>query len=131
MKLLKLIAIAAVIGMIGCTQSTQNKLEYGHGIACGQVQYGGMTIPLSSGTSEPDLYHPQKQGMKETAKVQADEYSGTISSVRIGAGLKCEFYEETDYKGGKLGPLGTGEYPDFHAQGWNDHIKSVKCYPAG
>ncbi len=132
MKLLKwaLVVIVAV-GLAGCSASAQKQVEFGRGTAYGQSQYGGESIPLSSGTYEPDLFHPQKHDSPNVAQDKAQSYSGTISSARIGSGLKCEFYEDTDCKGNKLGPLGEGNYPDFREKGWSDKIKSIKCYPAG
>ena len=123
--------VVVIIVLAGCTSSGQKQVEFGRGMAYGQSRYGGGGLPLSTGTYEPDLFHPQKHNTADVTQSTVQNYTGTISSARIGSGLKCEFYEETDCKGNKVGPLGEGSYPDFHEKGWPDKIKSVKCYPAG
>jgi hypothetical protein len=132
MKLWRWVITAIVMtGLIGCTSSAQKQAEFGRGTAYGLSQFGGEAIPLSSGTYEPDLFHPQKHDTANAGQQKTENYTGTVSSARIGQGLKCEFYEDTDCKGNKAGPLGEGVYPDFREKGWPDKIKSIKCYPAG
>jgi len=132
MKIWKwMLMIVVIVGLAGCTSSGQKQVEFGRGTAYVQSQYGGEAIPLSSGTYEPDLAHPQSHHLAGIMKDKVQNAALTISSARIGVGLKCEFYEETDCKGNKVGPLGEGSYPDFHEKGWPDNIKSMKCYPAG
>jgi len=127
-----ILMIVVIVGLAGCITSGQKQVNFGRGVAYGQSQYGGEAFPLSSGTYEPDISHPHKYATAtmEIIKDKAQSSMGTISSAKIGAGLKCEFYEGTDCRGTKVGPLGEGNYPDFHEKGWPDRIKSVKCYPA-
>jgi hypothetical protein len=130
MKRLKWIFLVVIICLIGCAPSSQKKVEYGRGTAYVQAQYEGLAISLSSGSNEPDLFHPKKNDLKQTTPDRTQTYPGAIHSAHIGKGLKCEFYQDADYHGKKLGPLGEGDYPDFKEKGWNDNIKSIKCYPA-
>ncbi|MEI6313845.1 MAG: hypothetical protein WCO89_03160 [Syntrophus sp. (in: bacteria)] len=135
MKLYKLMLFVVTISLISCGTATKKTVEsgsvdYGRGIAYEQANYGGQAISLSGGTYEPDLYHQKTLNNLEIAQKKVQDYSGTISSVRIGAGLKCDFYQDTDSNGSKVGPIGEGNYPDFQKNGWSDKIKSIKCYPA-
>ncbi|MDD5168049.1 MAG: hypothetical protein PHN75_04460 [Syntrophales bacterium] len=135
MKLYRLVTFVVVIGLISCSTSSKKtldsgKMDYGRGMAYEQANYGGQAIPLSGGTYEPDLFHPKVLNNMDSTQKNVQSYSGTISSLRIGAGLQCEFYQDIDSKGSKVGPVGEGNYPDFRENGWNDKIKSIKCYPA-
>jgi hypothetical protein len=135
MKLYKLVLFAVVIGLISCSTSSKKtaesgRVDYGRGVAYEQANYSGQAIPLSGGTYEADLFHPKALNTMDPSQKSLQNYSGTISSVRIGTGLKCEFYQGIDSKGNKVGPIGEGNYPDFRENGWSDNIKSIRCYPA-
>jgi hypothetical protein len=135
MKLYKWMLFVVVMSLISCSTSSKKtvdngRVDYGRGMAYEQVNYGGQALSLSGGTYEPDLFHPKAGNKMDTAQKNVQNYAGTISSVRVGAGLKCEFYQDVDANGSKVGPIGEGNYPDFRAKGWNDKIKSMKCYPA-
>jgi len=81
MKLYKWIFFVLIICLIGCGQSSQKKLEYGRGAAYVQAQYGGLAIPLSSGSNEPDLFHLNKHDLRDASRNDVQIYPGTISSV--------------------------------------------------
>lgn len=135
MKLYKVILFVVVISLISCSTSSKKtvdsgRVDYGRGMAYEQANYGGQAIPLSGGTYEANLFHPKVLNNMDPAQKNVQNYSGTISSARIGAGLKCEFYQGIDSNGSKVGPIGEGNYPDFRENGWSDKIKSIKCYPA-
>jgi hypothetical protein len=58
-----------------------------------------------------------------------------ISSIKMGRGIACTFYEHANHGGQHLGPLTyadavNGEWPDLRALGWNDRISSIYCQPA-
>lgn len=105
-------------------------MVYGAGAVYEHLNYGGRSFNLSSGTNEPNLLHAGLSQFRAPGKKAEQNFYRMISSIRIGRGLKCEFYKDINFKGGKLGSLGEGDYPNLRKNGWDDKISSMKCYPA-
>ncbi|MGA3209226.1 MAG: hypothetical protein ABSE05_15575 [Syntrophales bacterium] len=132
MNIYKLIFFLLVvfISLTSCNQSAQKPIDFGRGIAYEQINYGGQSFPLSAGSHEPDILHPEEWYFGDPKEVKGRGFTDTISSIRIGAGLKCEFYQDVNFKGNKIGPLGEGNYPNLGEKGWKEKIRSLQCYPA-
>ena len=122
--------LVVVISLTGCNQSSQKPINYGSGIAYEQINYGGQSFLLSAGSHEPDILHPEEWYFGDPKEIKGRLFTNTISSIRIGAGLKCEFYQDVNFKGNKLGPLGEGNYPNLAEKGLKEKIRSLQCYPA-
>jgi Beta/Gamma crystallin len=119
--------LVTIISLAGCKQSAPNAVEYGKGIVYEQINYGGKSLLISSGTSEPDIMHPEDWYFGDPKEKRGQGFTDTISSIRIGAGIQCEFYKDAGFKGEKLGPLGEGNYPDLKEKGWKEKIRSIQC----
>jgi len=115
------------ISLTSCKQSTQKPVDYGNGFAYEQINYGGQSFHLSSGTTEPDILHPEQWYFGDPKEKKGQGFTDKISSIRIGGGIQCEFYNDVNFKGNKLGPLGEGNYPDLSEKGWKENIRSIKC----
>ena len=130
MKHFKLVFLVIVLGLMSSNLWAQEKLFYGSGAVYEGLNYGGWSVTLSAGTNEPNLLHAGLSQFGAPGKKTEQNFYRIISSIRIGRGLKCEFYKDINFKGDKLGPLGEGNYPDLRKNGWDDKIGSMKCYPA-
>ena len=122
--------LVVFISLTSCNQSAQKPIAYGNGIAYEQINYGGQSFLLSAGSHEPDILHPEEWYFGDPKEIKGRLFTNTISSIRIGAGLKCEFYQDVNFKGNKLGPLGEGDYPNLAEKGLKEKIRSLQCYPA-
>ncbi len=130
MKHFGLVIFVMVLGLMSSNLWALEKPFYGTGAVYELLNYGGWSFNLSSGTNESNLLHAGMNQFGAPGKKAEQNFYRTISSIRIGGGIKCEFYKDVNFKGDKLGPLGEGDYPDLRTNGWNDKIGSVKCYPA-
>ena len=130
MKHFGLVIFVMILGLMSSNLWAQEKPFYGTGVVYERSNYSGWSFNLSSGTNEPNLLHAGLNQFGAPGKKAEQNFYRTISSMRIGGGIKCEFYKDINFKGDKLGPLGEGKYPDLGKNGWDDKIGSMKCYPA-
>jgi len=95
----------------------------GTGVIYGDTNCRGWRIALDADTKIPDLgnFYDRKAGRSVNVKDK-------ITSMQIGRGLKCDFYDDTHYRGNVLGPAEYGNYPDLARNGWDNKISSIKCY---
>ena len=85
--------LVVFISLTSCNQSAQKPIAYGNGIAYEQINYGGQSFPLTAGSHEPDILHPEEWYFGDPKEIKGRLFVNTISSIRIGTGLKCEFYQ--------------------------------------
>ena len=80
--------LVVFISLTSCNQSSQKPIDYGSGIAYEQINYAGRSFLLSAGTHEPDILHPEEWYFGDPKEIKGRGFTDTISSIRIGAGLK-------------------------------------------
>jgi hypothetical protein len=54
-------------------------------------------------------------------------WNDKISSVKIGPGIKCTFYNDRDFKGSTLAVGPNEVIYDLSSRGFNDKVSSIKC----
>lgn len=95
----------------------------GTGVIYGDTNCSGWRIVLNADSSIPDVhnFYDRNAGRHTNANY-------VISSMQMGTGIKCDFYDATHYDGNVLGPAEYGNYPDLEKHGWDNRISSIKCY---
>jgi hypothetical protein len=92
---------------------TNNNTNYRHGYACFDAHYMGNKIDLMGSTHLSSLGNANDK----------------ISSIRLGPGIECNFYPDSNFRGTPL-VVGPGEsYNRLSNQELNDKISSIQCCP--
>lgn len=87
------------------------------------TNFQGFSVGLTTNTEIADLSH-MWGGTTNVADM--------ISSLKLGRGISCSFYEHPNYNGTVIGPFRyedapNGEWPDLSALNMNDKISAVRC----
>jgi hypothetical protein len=103
---------------LGLTAGTAEMYEH--------ANFQGFSVGLTTNTEIADVSH-----MWGATTNVAD----MISSLKLGRGISCSFYEHPNYKGKVIGPFRyedapNGEWPNLSVLDMNDNISAVRCMPA-
>ena len=92
---------------------TKNNTNPGYGYACFDAHYMNSRMDLTVSTHRSSLGGANDK----------------ISSIRLGPGIECSFYPDSNFRGTPL-VVGPGEsYNRLSNQELNDKISSIRCYP--
>ena len=61
-------------------------------------------------------------------KASLGSMNDKISSIRVGSGIKCDFYKDSNYKNKLFSMTGGQQKNRLSNIGYNDKISSIKCY---